>query len=123
MAISGSLKKQINLKYMCEQPKIKKLSEYLKENVPDVKLEDAMKSIIAYREYMFNLRGNKDQLSNYCDICYKLITEEEASKTSMYDYNYCCKEHVEYKNAYNVDRVRKELGLTVEHLAHIDIYG
>ena len=104
------------------QAPFKKLSEFLIENLPDVKLEDAKKAIIAYREYMFCLRGNKDQTSNFCDVCYKLISEEEASKTTIYDFNYCCDEHSEFRNAFQLDLVRRQLGIEVEHLPMIDIY-
>lgn len=105
-----------------KQAEFKKLSEYLTEKVPDVKLEDAKRAIIAYREYMFNLRGGKDRVSNFCDVCYKLISEEEANKTTIYDYNYCCNDHAQFRNAFQLDLVRSQLGLKVEHLPMIDIY-
>ena len=105
-----------------EQAPRKKLSEFLVEKLPDVKLEDAKKAIIAYREYMLCLRGNKDQTSNYCDVCYKLITQVEARKTTLYDFNYCCDEHAEFRNALQLEMVRNQLGIEVEHLPMIDIY-
>ncbi len=106
---------------------IKKLSEHLHETVPDIKLEDARRAIIAYREYMFNLRNGKmnhrNHLSNYCDVCYNLISERESAQTKMTDFNYCCDKHAEFRNHFQLDLVRKQIGLTVEHLPHIDIYG
>ncbi|MEX2017547.1 MAG: hypothetical protein WD876_03680 [Candidatus Pacearchaeota archaeon] len=105
-----------------QQAPFKKLSEYLIEKLPEIKIEDAKKAIIAYREYMFNLRGNKDQTSNYCDVCYKIILQEEASKTTLYDFNYCCNEHSEFRNALQLDIVRRQLGVEVEHLPMLDIY-
>lgn len=98
---------------------LKKLSEYLKSKCPDVDPIVAKNVIIAYREYMFYLRQGK----HYCDICYNLISEEDAAKTKDTDFNYCCKKHADYRNAFQVERVRKELGLTVEDLPQIDIYG
>lgn len=108
---------------MIQQAPFIKLSDYIKSNVPDVNFDDAKKIIIAYRNYMFNLRGNKDQISNFCDVCYNLISEEEAAKTSVYDFNYCCDKHSEYRNIYQLDIARKKLGITTEHLPMIDIYG
>lgn len=103
----------------------KKLSEHMNETCPDINPEVYKKAIIAYRDYMFNLRNGKgpDGMSHYCDICYNLISEEEAAKTTMHDFNFCCTEHVKYKNAFQLDRVREEIGLKVEHLPHLDIYG
>lgn len=108
--------------YPKEQAPFKKLSEFLIEKIPDIKIEDAKRAIIAYREYMFNLRGNKDQTSNFCDVCYKLITSEESKKTTMYDFNYCCTEHAEFRNVFQLDIVRKKLGIEVENLPMLDIY-
>lgn len=105
-----------------QQAPRKKLSEFLTEKIPDVNLEQAKKAIIAYREYMFCLRGDKDQTSNFCDVCYKLITAEEARKTTLYDFNYCCTEHAEFRNALQLDIVRRQLGIEVEHLPMLDIY-
>lgn len=103
----------------------KKLSEHLAEKCPDINPEDVKKAILAYREYMFNMRNgtSPDHKSHYCDVCYNLISEEEAAKTTMYDYNFCCKKHDKYRNAFQLNIVREEIGLKIEHLPHIDIYG
>ena len=101
----------------------KKLSETLAEKCPEIKLEDAKKVINAYRDYMFNLRNGNNGLGSYCDICYCLIPYSQANKTGHTDYNYCCDKHEEYKQAYNVERVRHELGIKVEHMPMLDIYG
>jgi len=105
-----------------EQAPRKKLSEFLIDKLPDVKLEIAKQVIIAYREYMLTLRGNKDQTSNYCDVCYKLISPTEARKTTLYDYNYCCDEHGEFRNVLQLEMLRNQLGIEVEHLPMLDIY-
>jgi hypothetical protein len=107
---------------MSRQYPFKKLSEFLVEKLPDVKLEDAKKAILAYREYMFLLRGGKDHTSNFCDVCYNRITQDEASKTTLHDFNYCCNEHSEFRNAFQLDKVRQQLGIKVEHLPMLDIY-
>lgn len=98
-----------------------KLSEHLAEKCPDVSLPDAKKVIIAYRDYMFILR-NGSEWPNFCDVCYTPITKEESEKTTIYDFNYCCSKHSKYKSCYQLDKVRSELGITIEHLPHLDIY-
>ena len=105
-----------------QQATFKKLSEYLTEKLPEIKTEDAKKVIIAYREYMFNLRGNKDQTSNFCDVCYKIISAQESAKTTLHDYNYCCDEHSNFRNTFQLDIVRRQLGIEVENLPMLDIY-
>ena len=105
-----------------QQAPFKKLSEFLTEKLPDIKIEDAKNAIIAYREYMHNLRGDKNQTSNYCDICYKRISAAEAEATTIYDYNYCCSEHAEFRNAFQLDLIRKHLGIEISHLPMLDIY-
>lgn len=109
-------------KYPKQQAPFKKLSEFLIEKIPDIRLEDAKRAIVAYREYMLNLRGNKDQTSNYCDICFNLITADEAEKSTLYDFNYCCTEHAMFRNVLQLDTVRKQLGIEVENLPMLDIY-
>ncbi len=98
---------------------LKKLSEYLKSTCPDVSPEISKKVIIAYREYMFDLRQGK----NYCDVCYNIISEREASQTKMTDFNYCCDKHKDARNLFQLDIYRSQIGLKVEHLPHLDIYG
>lgn len=107
---------------MSEQAPFIKLTEYLTKELPSVNLADAKKAIITYRKYMHLLRGDKDQASNFCDICYNLITDDEASKTTIFDFNFCCTEHSAYRNALQLDLVRREIGLKVEHLPMLDIY-
>jgi hypothetical protein len=94
----------------------KKLSEYLIERLPHIKLEDAKNAIIVYRDYMHFMRGK------YCDVCHKPITAEEASKTTLYDFNYCCNKHAEYRNVFQLDIIRKQLGIEVKHNEMFDIY-
>lgn len=98
---------------------LKKLSTHLFETCPDVTPEAAKKVINSYRQYMWNLRQER----NYCDVCYNLITEKEAAKTGHTDFMYCCDKHGEFRTAFQVERVRKEIGLTVEDLPQLDIYG
>jgi len=104
------------------QRKPQNLSEFIKEKLPQTNFEEARKVIIAYREYMFYLRGGRDNTSNFCDVCYQVISHEEAAKTTMFDFNYCCNEHAKYRNAFQLDIVRKQLGLKIENLPMIDIY-
>lgn len=104
-----------------KQPPFKKLSEFLIENVPDVKLDDAKKVIVAYRHYKHLMRGTKDEVSNFCDVCYNRITEEEAIKTTVWDFNFCCDKHGEFRNAFQLELIRKQLGIEVKHLPMFDI--
>jgi hypothetical protein len=98
---------------------LKKLSEYIKSKCPDVDPIVAKNVIIAFREYMFDLRQGR----HYCDVCYNLISQEEAEQTKNTDFNYCCAKHAEFKNHFQLDLVRKQIGLKVEDLPQIDIYG
>ena len=105
-----------------EQAPFKKLSQHLSEKCPDVKLEDAKKAIIAYREYMINLRNGEGGQSNYCDVCYKRISLLEASRTSPMNFNFVCHEHLKYINWLQLDLARKDAGVKVEDLPMLDIY-
>lgn len=107
---------------MKEQKEFQKLSEFLKLKIPGVNLTEAKKAITAYREYMFNLRGGKDFVSHYCDICYKRISIEQANKTTIYDFNYVCEAHEEYRSAFQISLVRHNLGIKAEDLPDLEIF-
>ena len=96
---------------MREQNQPKKLSEFLLERNPEIDLQKAKEIISIYEDYRHYLRGGKDGLSHFCDICYKPISGEEASKTGVTDYNYVCQEHSAYKNYFNIHLVRRQLGI------------
>lgn len=94
----------------------KKLSEFLLEKNPDIDLRKAKEIIAHYNDYRTYLRGGKDGLSCFCDVCQKPISVEESSRTGMTEFNYVCNEHFEYINAYNLDLVRRTLGIELNLL-------
>lgn len=94
---------------------MKKLSEHLKENIPNVNLEDAKKVIEQYRSYL-SLMHNK-----ICGICYKEISTESAAKITPHDFHYTCSEHLPYSKHFQAELVRKELGIKIQELNLFDL--
>lgn len=104
------------------QPAFKKLSEFLAENYPELKVQEVEKAVTAFGKYMSYLRGDKNQISQFCDICFCPITEEEASRTTIYDYNYCCTKHDQYRDKYNHSLARHEQGIKEEDLIRPNLF-
>src|SRR6185295_18861046 len=58
-----------------------------------------------------------DEKHPHCVVCYKELTQEEISNIDIIrDFSYCCKEHNEYKECFNIQAVRIKLG----YLPHPD---
>lgn len=94
---------------------MKKLSEHIKETVPEVDWEVAKKVINACNRYTSDIRGT------YCDICHEPITLLDKGDLTPYDFNYTCMKHRKYANHFQLDRIRKELNIEVE--SFIDLHG
>ena len=71
----------------------------------ELDLELAKKIINAYNEFRIL------NISNYCAFCDKELTEEEKSSVNASDFNYTCIEHKNKRTIFQVDLIRKELGL------------
>lgn len=94
---------------------MKKLSEHLQENIPNVNLEDAKKVIEQYRNYLFLMR------SSICGICHKELTQDEKQKTSNIDFHYCCDNHRGFSTAFQTDLVRKQLHISISEEPLLDL--
>ena len=101
----------------CEECKIQwkrkqiiKMSDYMKEVLPEIDFETIKKVFKECRNFESNVRGR------YCDVCMKELTQEDKGRITYMDFMYCCEQHKEYSNAFQVDRVREKLGIQVKDL-------
>lgn len=94
---------------------MQKLSEYLKEKMPGVSLV-GVKAIIKIVD-----QWERDMRGQYCDICYKELTEEQSQRHFMKDFNFCCDEHYEHRMVLDLENLRRELGINIENRWMYDI--
>jgi hypothetical protein len=87
--------------------KLDTMTERLAKTIPEIDLAVAKKVINVFRQWESDIRGK------YCEVCGKSITHQENRKTTMNDFTYCCDEHGDYRSAYNMDVVRRDLGITI----------
>jgi hypothetical protein len=89
----------------------KRLSEYLKEKFPDIDLKDVAEKIKAYKDFKMLVRSNVEGFPNFCDICFKKLTDVEHQTVQHGDFSVTCEEHRQFKNMFNVSLVRERLGI------------
>lgn len=89
---------------------MKKLSEQLQSDIPELNLELAKKIIKSYNDWKLKY------FNKCCSICLKPLTQEELMEVGLYDFLCCCKEHFEYKNYFQVEKVRQKLGIIINEL-------
>ncbi len=88
-----------------------KLSDWLELHVRDIDLKDCKRVIDAYTSWRnIMIDGNLGHPKR-CAICRKELTVQEEYMTTPYDFNYCCKEHIQYKNHFQLNVVREKLGI------------
>ena len=85
--------------------KLKKISEFLAEEIPGVDLRYAQQVITAYKKYWSVYHGL------FCAICDKPLSEQERREMSHKHFNWCCSEHAEYRTVYQTQIVRDMLGI------------
>ena len=87
-----------------------KMSEYMKEVLPDIDFETIKKVFSEIRKFEYNVNGK------YCNVCMKQLNSSELSNISPHDFLACCFEHIKYRQYFQVDLIRNELGIKVEDL-------
>lgn len=92
------------------QRRIYKMSDYMKEMLPDVDFETIKNVVKNYRSFQSNIHGR------FCDVCMKQLTDEERQMMSPMDFMACCLEHRGYAQHFQVEKVREKLGIKVEDL-------
>jgi hypothetical protein len=84
-----------------------KLTETLTEQLPHISIEDAKKVVKIWNDCQherFTLR---------CGICLKKLNQNEINMVRATDYIVCCEEHEGHRNKFQIDIVRKELGIEI----------
>lgn len=87
---------------------MKTLQQILEEEIPGIDIPQLKKAIKIREKFLSDMRRG------YCDVCLKKISIEEARKTTYLDFMYCCQEHGAYRNCFQVELVRKDLGIQLE---------
>ncbi len=94
---------------------MKKLSEYLKEQLPEVDLETCKNVIEKYRIF------THDQFGKVCNICLKELSIDEKINITNLDFQITCFEHKKYKNVFQMDLIRRELNINPVKLELYDL--
>jgi len=93
---------------------MQKLSEALLDIDPGIDLVQAKKIINAYR----NVKSKAND--KYCEICHVELNDQEKSAHTPYHFLRCCDGHAQYRVAFQVEVIQRQLGL--DPLRLIDIW-
>jgi hypothetical protein len=77
--------------------------------IPDVDFKTIEKVIKAHWKF------ESDNHGRYCAICTKELTQEERGKLTPHDFLYTCNKHKEYSTYFQIERVRRELGIKIDN--------